>query len=145
MPSLARSPAWSDAITRPLAGLISQRWRPAALTSIKAVHTLIFASIALAIVVFVWDGIRQRPGRRTAFALGVAMTEAAVYVSNNQVCPLTPLAEEMGSQRGSVVDLFMPARAARNIPVVGSAALVVGIFLNARALASGHGRWSKRA
>lgn len=144
MSSIPRSPAWSDAITRPLVGRIPRRWRPAALTSIKAVHTLIFASIGLAIAMFVWDGIRQRPGRRTAVALGVALTEAAVYASNNQVCPLTPLAEELGAEGGSVVDLFMPARAARSIPVIGSAALVVAIALNARALASGRGRWSKQ-
>lgn len=141
MSSVARRPAWSDAVTRPLAGLIPRRWRPAALTSIKAAHTLIFASIGLAIAMFVWDGIRQRPGRRTAVVLGVALTEVAVYVSNNQVCPLTPLAEELGGQRGSVVDLFMPARAARSIPFVGGAALVVGIALNVRALASERGRW----
>lgn len=142
MSGIARDPAWSGAITRPAAGLIPGRWRPAALTSIKAVHTVIFASIGVAIAMFVWDGIRQRPGRRTAFALGLTLTEAAVYVSNNQVCPLTPLAEELGARRGSVVDMFMPAGAARSIPVVGSTALIVGIVLNARALASGHGRWT---
>ena len=77
-------------------------------------------------------------------SLARSLTEAAVYVSNNQVCPLTPLAKEMGSQRDSVVAVFLPARAARSIPVIGSAALVVAIALNARALASGRGRWSKQ-
>lgn len=140
MSSLMRRPAWSDVITRPLAGIIPQRWRPAALTSIKAVHTVIFASIALAIAVFVLDGIRQRPGRRAAYSLGVALAEAGVYVSNNQVCPLTPLAEELGAKRGSVVDMFLPAWAARRIPLVGCAALAVGIALNARALTGGRPR-----
>src|SRR5688500_16700530 len=37
------------------------------------------------------------------------------------------------------------AWAARSIPVVDSAALVAGIALNARALASASGRWSKQA
>jgi hypothetical protein len=135
-----RRPAWSDVITRPVARVIPQRLRPAALTSIKTVHTVIFASIGLAIAVFVWDGIRQRPGRRAAYALGVTLAEAGVYVSNNQVCPLTPLAEELGSERGSVVDMFLPAWAARCIPLVGSAALLVGIVLNVRALAGERGR-----
>jgi hypothetical protein len=132
-----RTPAWSQHLTRPAARLIPGQWRPATLVAIKAIHTLIFASVGSTILLFVWDGLRGRPRRRTAYAMGVALGEAAVYVSNNQVCPLTPLAEELGAESGSVVDIFLPDRVARRIPVVSSAALVVGLALNLRALLAG--------
>jgi hypothetical protein len=134
MLSLTRHPAWSDPLTRPLSRVIPDAWRPAALAAIKAIHTFLFASIGAAIALFVFDGFRQRPGRRTAYALGIAMAETGIYVSNNQVCPLTPLAEELGAEHGAVVDIFLPRWAARNIPLISSAALLLGLALNARAM-----------
>ena len=56
-----------------------------------------------------------------------------MYVSNNQVCPLTPLAEELGAERGSVADIFLPGWLARRIPVLGGSALLVGLVPNLRA------------
>jgi hypothetical protein len=95
-------------MTTRLAAFIPVRRRAAALDAIKALHTIIFASVGGAIGLFVWDGLRQRRGRRAAIALGIVLTESALYVSNNQVCPLTPLAEELGAERGSVADIFLP-------------------------------------
>lgn len=134
MSSLSRQPAWSGALTAPLSTRIPAAARPAVLAAIKATHTLIFISVAAEILLFTWDGIRQRPGRRTAIAAGIALAESAIYASNNQVCPLTPLAEELGATRGSVVDIYLPGWLARRIPVLSSATLLVGIALNLRAL-----------
>jgi hypothetical protein len=130
-----RAPAWSGLLTEPAGRALPARWRPATLWSIKAIHTALFASIGGAILLFVWDGLRSRPRRRTAYALGIALGETAVYVSNNQVCPLTPLAEELGAKSGSVVDIFLPDAVARRIPVISSAALLLGGALNLRSLA----------
>jgi len=105
------------------------------LGTIKGIHTLLFASIAGAIAWLLLDGIRQRPSRSGARALAVAIGETAVDVSNNQVCPLTPLAEEVGAEQGSVVDIFLPDWAARRIPVVAGSALLLGVMLNAAAIA----------
>ena len=138
MTAQRRTAAWSRHLTEPAARLIPPRWHHATLVSIKAFHTVIFASIAATIVVFVWDGLRGRPSRRTAYALGVAAAEAGVYISNNQVCPLTPLAEEFGAESGSVVDIFLPDGVARRIPLVSTLALLVGIGLNIRALVMRH-------
>ena len=55
------------------------------------------------------------------------------YLSNNQVCPLTPLAEHLGAERGAVADLLLPAWAARRIPVVAGSMALVALALNARA------------
>ncbi|HEY7526077.1 MAG TPA: hypothetical protein VIA82_04520 [Candidatus Limnocylindria bacterium] len=130
-----RSPVWSQLLTQPASRALPPRWRAATLWWIKAIHTALFASIGAAIVLFVWDGFCGRPQRRTAVALGIALGETAVYVSNNQVCPLTPLAEELGAESGSVVDIFLPDAVARRIPIISSAALLLGMALNLRSLA----------
>jgi hypothetical protein len=130
-----RAPAWSQRITEPAARAIPSGWRPATVWSIKAIHTVLFLSIGAAIALFVWDGLRGRPRRRTAYALGLALGETAVYVSNNQVCPLTPLAAELGAPSGSVVDIFLPDAVARRIPIVSGTALFLGAALNLASLA----------
>jgi hypothetical protein len=130
---VARRPAWSGALTRPLAALIPDRAHRGALIAIKTIHTAVFASIAGLLLVFVFDGIMQRPRRRTAIAAGVVLAESAIYASNNQVCPLTPLAVELGARSGSVADIFLPDGLSRRIPLIGGAALIVGLALNARA------------
>ena len=140
----SREPVWSGAITSPLATLIPPDRRGRALSAIKAVHTAIFFSIAGAILLAAWDGLRGRPRRRTAVAGGVVLAESAVFVSNNQVCPLTPLAEQLGAGRGSVVDIFLPDWAARRIPVVAGSAAVLALVLNLSAWRSLASRQQRR-
>jgi hypothetical protein len=130
----ARSPAWSGVLTAPLRAAIPVRWRPVAVTVIKAAHTAIFFSMGGLILLFAWDGVRQRPGLRTVMSLGIALAETGIYASNNQVCPLTPLVEELGAERGSVADIFLPDWFARRIPLFGGSILVLGLVLNLRAL-----------
>ena len=67
----------------------------------------------------------------------MAVAESAVFASNNGVCPLTPLAEELGAESGSVTDIFLPDWISERIPLFGSATLVVGLVLNLRARARG--------
>ena len=129
-----RSPTWSGRLTRPIAAVIPPDAHDPILVAIKAFHTVIFASIFAALLLALWDGLRGRPRRRTAIAGGVVLAEAAVYVSNNQVCPLTPLAEELGADRGSVVDMFLPAPVARQIPLVSGSAAIGALVLNLWAL-----------
>ena len=126
---------WSDALTDEVARRVPDRLRPRVLTAIVAAHTAIFATMAVAIVVVAWDGLRQRPGRRTMVAAAAVIGESAVYVSNGQVCPLTPLATELGDRREGVADIFLPSWASRRIPLVGGSALLAGLGLNALAIA----------
>jgi hypothetical protein len=128
-----REPTWSDAITTPLAGLIPAGRRDVVLSAIKVIHTAIFASVAGAILIALWDGLRARPRRRTAIAGGMVVAETAIFLSNNQVCPLTPLASELGAERGSVVDIFLPDWAASRIPVVAGTAALLALLLNLHA------------
>ena len=128
-----RKPVWSEPLTAPLAAHISPGARPAVLIAIKAVHTAVFFSVAGLILLFTWDGIQGRPRRRTAIAASVALAESAVYVSNNGVCPLTPLAEELGAASGSVTDIFLPDAISRRIPLISGTVLLIGMVLNLRA------------
>jgi len=130
-----RQPVWSGYLTRPLTRWIPLGWRSEALLTIKAIHTAIFFSVFAAVLLTLWDGLRGNRRRRTAIAGGVVLAESALYVSNNQVCPLTPLAEEFGAQRGSVVDMFLPDPVARRIPVVAGSAALLALVLNLRSWA----------
>lgn len=132
--AVGRTPFWSTAVTTPLAAHIPAGARPVVVTAIKAVHTAIFLSVAGLILLFAWDGIQGRPRRRSAIAAGVAFAESAIYASNNGVCPLTPLAEELGAASGSVTDIFLPDSISRRIPLVSGTVLVLGLVLNLRAL-----------
>jgi hypothetical protein len=125
-------PFWSGALTAPLANRVPEGQRQAAIVAIKSFHTAAFFSIAALIVLFAYDGLRGRPSRRTAVAAGIALAESAVFISNNQVCPLTPLVEELGAESGSVTDIFLPDWISERIPLVSGGILVVGLVLNGR-------------
>ncbi|HEX9634897.1 MAG TPA: hypothetical protein VGB34_05360 [Candidatus Limnocylindria bacterium] len=144
-PLAAHAPAWSGRLTTPLAAVIPRGWRAAALTSIRAIHTAIFASVGALLLLIAWDGLRQRPGPRTLAAGGVVLVESVIYASNNQVCPLTPLAEQLGSRSGSVADIFLPDWFSRRIPVVGASLLLLGLALNGSAWLGRHARFDQVA
>jgi len=124
-------PVWSGALTNLLADIVRPEWRTSALTTIRAIHTAIFAAIGGAIVLVVWDGLRQSPRRRTVVAGGMVLVESAIYASNNQVCPLTPLAEQLGARRGSVADIYLPDWFSTRIPIIGGSSMLLGLALNA--------------
>jgi hypothetical protein len=133
MSAVRRRPAWSGVLTAPLAARIPDERRQLAITTIKAFHSAAFFSIAGLIVVFAWDGVHGRQSRRTAIAAVVALAESAVYASNNQVCPLTPLVEELGAESGSVTDIFLPEPISRRIPRYSGGLLVFALVLHGRA------------
>ena len=125
MPS-SRQPVWSDTLTVPLAAVIPAARRTLALRAIKAFHTAAFVAISGAILVFTWEGMRGRRGPVARAAASIAVAETIVYASNNQVCPLTPLAEQLGATSGSVTDIYLPAWISERIPVFGGSVLVIG-------------------
>ena len=127
---------WSDALTTRLAAVIPQRRRGAALVAVKATHTAIFAAVGGMILLILWDGITRRHGQRAAVAGAIVLLESAIYASNDQVCPLTPLAEQLGDGHGSVADIFLPGWFSRRIPLIGGSAFALGMLLNVR-------NWSK--
>lgn len=133
-----RHPTWSDALTGPLAAVIPFEHRALATRGIKVIHTAAFALISAAILVFTWDGLRGHWGRRAQLAATIAIAESIVYASNDQVCPLTPLAEALGEESGTVTDLYLPRWASDRVPLVGGSTLLVGMALHLVA-------WRRRA
>lgn len=129
-----RQPTWSGFLTGWLRRTIPPDRRTDALAVIKAIHTALFGSITGALALTLWDGLRGRPTRRTAITGGIVLVETALYASNNQVCPLTPLAEEFGAGSGSVVDLYLPEAVASRIPLIAGSAFLLAVALNVRAL-----------
>jgi hypothetical protein len=111
-----------------------------ALLAIKLLHTAVFAGVALAVALVAWDGVRQRPQRRTAVAAAIALGETAIYVGNGFTCPLTPFAERLGAERGSVADIYLPDWFARLLPVIAGSTFATGLVLGAIGLV--RGRWS---
>ena len=108
--------------------------KPVALAFIKTVHAAAFLVIAASGQVVFWDGVRNRPSRRTGVAAVIVLAESAVFAANGFVCPLTPMAERLGAKRGSVSDIFLPDVVARNLTWITGLLLVAGLALNARAL-----------
>jgi hypothetical protein len=75
---------------------------------VRAVHSGVFLVELAAIMWLVVTGITGRRDRTVAVAGGLVAAEAAVFVANSGICPLTPLAERLGARRGSVADIFLP-------------------------------------
>ena len=96
----------------------------------KAVHSLAFFVIQSAIVYLVHKGLKKESDRRAA----VATAETLVYVGNGFRCPLTGLAEDLGAEKGSVTDIFLPNWLAANIARIYGPLFFLALFLHVRNL-----------
>lgn len=109
-------------------------WRPAAIFAIKAVHSVAFAIIQTCIVFLLYKGLRRQSDGKAAVAAAVAVGESALYAANGFRCPLTDLAERLGSDHGAVTDIFLPKWLAANVARIYTPMLVVAIALHLRNL-----------
>lgn len=107
--------------------------RRLAVAVIKTVHTAIFLVELASIGWLVISGLLGRRDRTVSLAAGAVAAEAAVFCGNDRVCPLTPLTERLGAQRGAVSDIFLPDVVARTIPIWSSALIGLAALLHARA------------
>ena len=105
----------------------TSRQHGVALLVIKSVHTLIFLSVELCVLYFLYSGLTGRVTRFTRVAFGVVMCESVVFIGNSRRCPLTDLAEKLGSAHGSVTDIFLSGWFAKRIPEVSSSLLATGL------------------
>ena len=114
--------------------MVTPSLRGAVLALVKSLHTLAFLGELLAIVWLVISGVRRRQDRTVALAAAAVATEAVVFIANDHVCPLTPVAERLGATNGSVSDIFLPTRLARTIPVWSTALVAIAAALHVRAV-----------
>lgn len=105
------------------------RW----LAPIRAVHSAIFVVELGAILWLVATGLVGRRDRGVGVAAVAVAGEAAVFVLNRGVCPLTPLAERHGATRGGVSDIFLPDALARTIPYWTTPLIALAALLHLRA------------
>jgi len=103
-----------------------------AVAALRTVHTAIFLVELASICWLVVSGLLGRRDRTVALAAGAVAAEAAVFLWNDQICPLTPLTERLGATRGAVSDIFLPDVIARTIPVWSSLLVALGALLHAR-------------
>ncbi len=103
------------------------------LVAIRAVHTGVFGLELGSILWLVGSGFLGRRDRSVAVAAALVAVEATVWLANDRICPLTPLAERYGAASGSVSDIWLPGPVARTIPQWSTALLIVAGLLHLRA------------
>jgi hypothetical protein len=86
------------------------------LFAVRAVHSAVFWVELVAIGWLVATGVRGRHDSSVAVAAALVAAEGVVWIGNDRVCPLTPMAERYGALSGSVSDIWLPDVVARTIP-----------------------------
>jgi hypothetical protein len=84
---------------------------------VRAVHSAVFWIELCEIGWLVITGLTGRRDRSVAVAAGLVAVEGAVWLANDRICPLTPLAECYRALSGSVSDIWLPDVVARTIPL----------------------------
>jgi hypothetical protein len=64
----------------------------------------------------------------------VVAGESLVFAANGFRCPLTQLAERLGSEHASVTDIYLPGWFAHNLPAIHAPLIVLAAILHARNL-----------
>ncbi len=114
--------------------MVTEARHPVAIVALKSVHTVIFAGELTAILWLVASGLFGRRDRSVGIAALAVTVEAAVFLANDGVCPITLLTERLGAAHGSVSDIFLPDAVARTTPIWSVSLLAIAGFLHARAL-----------
>ena len=107
-----------------------------ALVGIKAVHTLAWFSIESCMIYLLYAGLRKRSDRRAAIAAAVIGAESLVFAASGFRCPLTTLAEQLGAERGTVTDIYLPRWFAHNLPAIHVPLLILAALLHLRNIRS---------
>lgn len=106
--------------------------RPTMLAAVKTVHTVVWFTVEAAVGIVIYDGVIGHRGRRTTIAAAVVVTESVIYVANGARCPMTPLAESLGANQGSVTDIFLPRWFARSLPILHVPLVGAAMWLHLR-------------
>ena len=109
---------------------------PERLTAIKAAHTLAWFSIESCMLYVLHAGLKQRSDRRVAVAAAVVAGESLIFAANGFRCPLTDLAEQLGAERGSVTDIYLPRWFAHNLPAIHVPLLFLAVLLHRKNIAA---------
>ncbi len=100
-----------------------------ALFSIKAVHTAIFIYMSASVFYILYSGLKNRVTTATKLAVLSVLLEGVALLVNDGRCPLTTLAEDLGAEKGSVTDIFLPSWLAARIFSIFTPIFVFGLGL----------------
>lgn len=110
-----------------LAGVLGMKLR--SITFIKLVHTVGFVVLSGVLAVLVYEVFADRITILTWSAVALFLSEGVILMVNGWRCPLTGIAEKLGSKHGQVTDFFLPKWFADRVFIfyrgVFAAALVV--------------------
>jgi hypothetical protein len=95
------------------------------LTTIKILHTLIWALLAGSIVAIPVVGVLRR-FRWAAILTGLVLLECAVLAVNGGRCPLTDLAARFTSDRAPNFDIYLPNWLAERNKVIFGVLFIAG-------------------
>jgi hypothetical protein len=109
--------------------LLTHNHEHAAIQGIKLFHSGAFLILAGAVLIVAWSCAMDRITRTTRWAIVAVVGESAIIMVNDGRCPLTSVVEDLGAEHGSVSDIFLPDRLARNIPQISTTLLGTGIVL----------------
>ena len=109
--------------------LMAHNKEHAAIQAIKLFHSGAFLILAGAVLIVAWSCAMDRITRTTRWAVVAVVSESAIILVNDGRCPLTSVVEDLGAEHGSVSDIFLPDRLARNIPQISTTLLGTGIVL----------------
>lgn len=104
------------------------------LVAVKTIHTLVWLVVESSMLYVFVAGLRNRTDRRVAIAGAIVAGESLVFAANGFRCPLTTMAESLGSDDGSVTDIYLPSWFARNLPVIHVPFIVLAVVLHGRNL-----------
>lgn len=104
--------------------------RKTSLVVLRSAHTLIWFTVEAALTYVIAAGVQDRTDRRVGAAAAVVAAETAVYLANGAQCPLTGLAERLGEEHGSVVDIYLPRWLSDNLPLIHVPLVLLAIGLH---------------
>jgi hypothetical protein len=122
-----------------LVGVTSARLRSIIL--IKAVHTVVFVLLSGLLAVYLYEVIADKITVITWVAVTLFLAEGVVLLVNGGRCPLTVMAENLGSPHGQITDFFLPKWFADRVFLVYSGLFVAALVLLMIRLFSG-GRYA---
>lgn len=104
--------------------------RNALLTAIRVFHTAVWLLVEAALGYLISTGFTNHRSRLVAVSGAVVAVETVVYLANGASCPLTDLAESLGTDSGSVTDIYLPRWLAKSLPFLHVPLVLLALFLH---------------
>ena len=96
-----------------LATRLSVRLR--SISFIKVLHLAVFVAITVILIGFLYEVGADKISYLTWGTIGVFLGEGIVLITNRWRCPLTAVAEDLGSKHGQVTDILLPKSIADHV------------------------------